>query len=151
MLKCRPESLWNWDFQISGSSAGIASTKLDRWKEDGAIEYAGRPYSITKRKGVGLGRWILMANSVIYAEAQVLSIGISKIEITTPGLSLLAKAYPFNRTYDFFISKEKVGTIEPAHLLTRYSTIDFKEGVPELTQIFCFWVAAIKWYYASQD
>jgi hypothetical protein len=151
MLKCQPESLWNWDFRISGSSTGPVRTLLDRKTEGGVIEYAGHHYSITKRKGVGLAHWTLTADSVIYAEAQVLGMVISKIEITTPGLLLLAKAHLFNRTYEFFLAEEKVGMIEPAYLLTRHSTIDFKESVPELTQIFCFWVAAIKWYYASQD
>jgi len=151
MLKCRPESLWSWDFQITGSPTGPILTKLDRKTEDGSIAHAGRQYPITKTKGAGLGHWALMADTAIHAEAQVISIGISKIEFTTRGGLLTAKAAPFNRTYEFFIAEKKVGTIEPAHLLTRNSTIDFSEGVPELTQVFCFWVAAIKWYYASQD
>jgi hypothetical protein len=151
MLKCRPVSIWSWNFEISGSSTGPILTSLDRETGGGTIDHAGHRYAITKQKGRGLGQWTMKADATTYAEAMVMSVGISKIEFTTPAGVLKAKALPFNRTYDFFAQERQVGTVRPHHLLTRKSTIYFTGEVAELTQVFCFWVAAVHWYYGSQD
>jgi hypothetical protein len=150
MLKARPKSLWSWNFIIPGASRGDMFTTLDQKSEGGTIGLAGRTYAIAKQK-IGLGQWTVTAGATTYAEARITGQVISKMEITAPEGLLLAQAPPFSRTYDFTLLEKKVGTIKPAHLLTRESTIDFSGNVSELTQVFCFWMAALKWYYGSQD
>jgi hypothetical protein len=149
-MKAKAKSLWSWDFQISGSSTCAISTTLNRKTEGGTIAYAGQTYVIENQK-VGRGPWRLILNAQNYAEARVIPGLLSKMEIKTPETSLTAEAPLLSRSYDFSILEKKVGTISPGHLLTRESSIDFGSDVGELTQVFCFWMAALQWYYGSQD
>jgi hypothetical protein len=150
MLKARAKAFWSWDFQISGSSTGDVLTTLNRRTECGTIVYAGHTYEVAKQKA-GREYWKLILDAQNYAEARGIPGLFSKIEIKTPEISLTAEAPLLSRRYDFSILERKVGTIAPGHLLTRESTIDFDGDVGELTQVFCFWMAALKWYYSSQD
>lgn len=150
MMKARAKSFWNWDFQISGSSTGAISTTLDQKTENGTIAHAGQTYAVAKQK-TGLGHWTLTLDAQTCGEAQITGIGVSKIEFTVPEGLLEATALPFSRRYDFSMLEKKVGMISPGHLLTRESIIDFDGAVGELTQVFCFWMAALKWYHGSQD
>ena len=131
----------------------MVMTRLNTKTEEGVIEFAGHSHPIHKEKLPDLrhGIWSLMSDATKVAEAKTIGSVISTIEFSTPDGVLTAKATPFSRLYEFSKSDKMVGTITPAHLLTRKSIIDFKEPVPELIQIFCFWMAALKWYHAAQD
>ncbi|WP_170157129.1 hypothetical protein [Roseimicrobium gellanilyticum] len=55
----------------------------------------------------------------------------------------------FRCRYDLFSGDERVGSIWPAHAFTKRAYIDCDTAVPEYTQLFAFWIAALTWRSAG--
>jgi hypothetical protein len=43
------------------------------------------------------------------------------------------------------------GSIRPIHLFTRRAVIECSDDVPELVQLFCFWLIALMWRRAQKN
>jgi len=57
----------------------------------------------------------------------------------------------FSRRYDILSDGHPAGTIQPAHSFTRRAFIDCTPEVPELAQLFSFWLAALTWRRAAHN
>lgn len=151
MLSCVPQSFLNWNFEITGSRADPSFITMDFLSEQGTITHVGATYRIQKQGWLS-GTWLLISGAEALVTAVKPSAWLRAFEITTREGSLLLKAQsPLTRCYDIFSEGRNIGTIFPAHPFTRRSTIECDTAVPELTQLFCFWLVALTWRRSRQN
>jgi hypothetical protein len=151
MLTCIPKSLCSWDFRVSGPSSGSASLTFHRCTEYGSIVNGGSELSIRKHDTID-NYWILERDGKPCAEARQPNALIRSFEVSSGATRFTLKAQsPHTRCYDIHADGQVVGTIRPAHGLTRRAFIECGSSVPELLQLFAFWLAALTWRRAADD
>jgi hypothetical protein len=152
MLTCEPRSPFNWNFRITGGKAGVAETSMFAMQERGQIRYGGEIYEVRKQGWLS-GRWDLVKGGEVVATAHkpdalqrrfVIRAG-EKLRFTAQAQS------PFGRSYSLGSGGQVFGTIAPEHLFTRRTTIRCTPLLPELAQIFAFWLAALTWRRAAES
>ena len=60
-------------------------------------------------------------------------------------------AAPIGRTFHISTAGTTQGTIRPAHPFTRRAFVECNDSVPELVQLFAFWLAALTWKRAAKN
>jgi len=145
MLTCIPRSLISWDYQVSGLSSGLAELGYDYLTEQGDISFSGAQFSVRKH-GFMSGHWSLDQEGKSCADAIKPSAMFRLFEVSTDEVQLTVKAQSaFTRCYDIISGGHVVGTIQPAHVFTRRALIDCDSAVPEVVQLFSFWLVALTW------
>ena len=148
---CIPKSLCSWDFRISGTSNGSACVAFYRRTEEGSIANGGIELPIRKH-GMINGYWILERDGKTFAEARQPNALLRKFEISSGAVRLALKAQSaHSRCYDIHADGQIVGTIRPVHPMTRRAVIACSSSVPELLQLFSFWLAALTWRRSADD
>lgn len=151
MLTCTPLSFFSWDFQILGLSSGPAILAFDFLTEQGSISLGGADYSVCKH-GLLSGHWTLERGGETCADAQKPSALFRSFEVRSGATLLTLKARSaFTRAYDMIVDGSAVGTIQPIHPFTRRAHIECDSRVPEIAQLFSFWLAALTWRRAAQN
>ena len=148
MLTCIPRSVFWWNFDVEGGAAGTSALTFDFFTERGTINHAGTEYSVCKYGWLS-GQWGLESGGQTHMRAQKLSPLLRKFEIQEGNHIFILRAMPFTRCYDILQNDSIIGTISPAHFLTRRATIDCRGDLSELGQLFCFWIAVITWRRAA--
>jgi len=119
--------------------------------EQGTISLAGVELQVSKH-GWTSGHWTLERNGESYVDAQKPSVMFRSFDLTCGGEKFVVKARsPFSRCFDILSEGKVVGAIQPAHLFTRRATINCSDNVPELAQLFAFWLAVILWRRQSRS
>jgi hypothetical protein len=73
-------------------------------------------------------------------------------DVRAGGVQLTVKAQSsFTRSFEILSDDSVVGTIRPVHPFTRRASIECGPSVPELVQLFSFWLAALTWRRAAQN
>lgn len=151
MLTCIPQSLCSWDFRVSGASSGPAALAFNFFTEQGSISLGGIELSVRKH-GPLSGYWTLERDGAACADAQKPNALFRSFEVHSGAVQLTVKAHaPVTRCYDILTRGSIVGTIRPVHPFTRRAFIDCKPTVPELAQLFSFWLAVVTWRRAANS
>lgn len=150
MLICNPKSFFSWSFEITGSTRGAASVDFDIFGESGTITHAETPYRVQKQGWLS-GTWSVSSGSEVLATAVKPSAWTRAFEISSMDTPLLVKAgSPLGRSYEMISGGRVIGTISPTHPFTRRSTIACEDQIPELIQLFSFWLAVMTWRRSRQ-
>jgi hypothetical protein len=151
MLTCVPQSLCSWDYRILGASAGSAALTFYFLTEQGTISLGGAEHSVRKHGWLS-GHWTLECDGDIYADAEKPSAMFRSFEIRTSEMKLTIKAQSaFTRAYEILAGGSVVGTIRPVHTFTRRAFIECSSSVPELAQLFSFWLVVLTWRRAANN
>jgi hypothetical protein len=150
MLKCIPQSLFTWDFQVQGAAGGAAALDFNFFTEQGDIRYGATHYNVVKH-GPFSGEWTMEKGGEVCARAVKANPLTRVFDVHEAGGAFQLKAVPLMRTFDILQNGNVIGTISPEHFLTRASTIDCGPEVSEPGQLFCFWLAALMWRRAARD
>ena len=145
MLLCTPRSVFSKQYRVHNGQGGRGEVEYRIATEQGSISWGGETYEVRKH-GPGSGYWTLERGDDILADAQKSSVVRRRILVETSSIKLeLHPQSSFRRAFDALEDGVVSGSIEPAHPFTRRATLDFRPGVPERIQLFCFWLAALMW------
>ena len=151
MLTCLPKSLCNWNFEVTGSPAGRASVNFDFFTEQGDISLGGSSFAVRKH-GPFSGHWTLENGGQIIVEANKPNALFRSFELQVGNVQFTVKARSaFTRSFDFSIGGQNVGVIRPAHPLTRRAFIECAAEIPDLAQLFAFWLVVLTWKRAANN
>jgi hypothetical protein len=151
VLTCIPQSLCTWNFQILGTSAGSAELTFNFFTEQGSLSLGHMEFAVRKH-GPLSGRWTLERDGQTAADAHKPSALFRRFELSSAGVHLTVKAQSaFTRGYDIFSGGRLLGTIRPAHPFTRRAFIECTSEIPELAQLFSFWLAVVTWRRAANN
>ena len=149
VLTATPSSIFGWDFEIDGPFSALAS--FNWLGESGRIQIGGDTYDIVKQGWLS-GEWTLELGGVVYARGQKTGVFGRSIEIVAAGTTLSLRAQtPFTRGFDIDANGAYVGSVTPDHAFTRRSKIAISETVPEVLQVFAFWLIALLWRRQSRS
>jgi hypothetical protein len=166
MLTCVPESWSNWNFDITGTSADPARTTLAGntlagqtlagITDYGTILFGGDVF-VVKKQGLLTPIWELKAGSKVGATGQK-SLGISPIgwrpsfEVQAGDLCITLETQRLSSLqYNILLSSNIVGTIaRKGRWFPKWPAfVECTVEVPELVQLFCFWLAMQSWRQAG--
>jgi hypothetical protein len=151
MLTCVPLSLCLWDYRVLGATGGPAVLTFDFFTEQGSIQLGDAEFTVRKH-GPLSGHWTLEHGDRTLADATKPSAMFRSFELRIHDLHFTVKAQSaLTRCYDVFSGDRRVGTIQPLHPMTRRASIECAPAVPELAQLFAFWLAVITWRRAAQS
>ena len=151
MLTCIPKNFCTWDYRVLGASAGSAVLAFNFFTEQGSISLGSTEFTVRKH-GAFSGNWSLEHNGQTEADAQKPSALFRSFDIRIQDITLTLKAQSaFTRSYDIFLGQQSVGVIRPAHAFTRRAFIECNSDIPELAQLFSFWLVAITWRRAANN
>jgi hypothetical protein len=149
MLTCLPKSLCSWDYRVLGAEGGAAELTFSWVSEQGTIRLGADEFEVVKH-GPLSGRWTLESGGQVVAVAQKPSAMFRAYELSMAGLDFVVQPQSaFTRCFDIVFAGQAVGSIRPAHLFTRRAFIECNSQVPELVQLFAFWLTAIAWRRAA--
>jgi hypothetical protein len=146
MLTCLPESLCSWNYRVLGARGGAASLRFN-YREHGVIALGSEQFAIVKH-GMFNSHWTLERNGEVIADACKPSAFSREFQITAKedGGCMTVKARSmFSRGFELCANGAVVGTVEPIHAMTRRAVVNASEIVPELGQLFAFWLIALSW------
>lgn len=145
MLTCIPLSLCSWDYQITDAVGGTGAVKFDFMGEEGSISL-GTATHLVRKHGWLSGHWSLDQGGEVALDAHKPSAFAQCFELTGNGLNLTVKSQSgFTRSFDIVRGDTTVGTIYPAHAFTKRAFVECDPSVPELVQLFSFWLAVLMW------
>jgi hypothetical protein len=144
MLTCVPRSLCSWNFVVRDPS-DVGAIEFNFFSEQGTIHYGPSQFEVRKHGWLS-GRWTLEDGSQTLLEAVKPNAFFRRFEVRDAVDSyLLSAGSPLGRSFELSSGGRTVGQLYPAHAFTRRAFIDCAASVPEITQIFCFWLVALTW------
>jgi len=151
VLTCLPKSLCSWDYRVLGAEDGPAELTFSWVSEQGTIRFGADEFEVVKH-GPLSGHWTLESGGQVIASAQKPSAVFRAYELSMAGADFAVKPQSaFTRCFDIEFAGQVVGSIRPAHPFTRRAFIECNSQVPELVQLFAFWLTAIAWRRAAQN
>jgi len=151
MLTCIPQSICSWDFRVSGASSGPAALTFNFLTEQGGISVGGTELTVRKHGWLS-GRWSLERGGDPCADAHKPNAMLRSFEVRSGAVQLTVTAQSaFTRCYDIRSDGSVIGTILPAHPFTRRAFIECSSSVPDLLQLFSFWLAVLTWRRAAAN
>lgn len=151
MLTCLPKSLCTWSFRVLGGASGPAELAFDFFTEQGSLSLGDGEYDIRKH-GWTSGHWSIERNGQVCADARKPSAFLRHFEIRTGDVTIMSAAdSPLTRCYTLLADGREIGAIRPAHPFTRRAVIECDPSVPELVQLFAFWLAVLTWRRAAHN
>jgi hypothetical protein len=145
MLTCLPMSLCSWNYRVRGLPAGEGATAINVLSEQGSLSIGGATYEVVKH-GPMSGHWTLEAAGQIVAEARKPSAMFRTIVVTCGEAALTVQAAsPFTRVFELTVGEGVVGSVRPVHLFTRRALMECDAAVPQLAQMFAFWLVVLSW------
>jgi hypothetical protein len=151
VLTCLPQSLCSWNYRVVGAEAGLVELSFNWFTEQGSIHFGEDEFEVRKH-GPLSGHWTLEHDGQVVAAGRKPSAMFRSFDLSMAGVNFTVKAQsPLTRCYEILFEGRAVGTIWPAHLFTRRAFIECNSQVPELVQVFAFWLAAITWRRAAKN
>lgn len=165
MLECTPHSVFSWNYSVSGLQLGGAELTFEPLSDRGAITLdraaldraaiagaaidgatiAGARFGIRKQGWLDAS-WTLEHDGDTVAVAKRRSLLGRSFDLSHAGAVLLLKPQTLLvRDYHLLLGDTVVGTIEPEHPLTRKARVRCDATVPEMVQLFSFWLVAMIW------
>ena len=151
MLTCLPQSLCSWDFRVPDAASGPAALTFNFFSEQGSLTLGGLEHSVRKH-GPLSGHWTLERAGAVSAEARKPNALSRSFEVRCGDAPLRVEAQSAStRSFNLLAAGSVVGTIQPAHPFTRRAFIECGAAVPELAQLFSFWLVVVTWRRAAND
>jgi hypothetical protein len=151
MLTCVPQSLCLWDYRVLGAAGGPAALTFNFFSEQGSIWLENAEFAVRKH-GPMSGHWTLEHGGRTIADAVKPNALFRSFELQVHDLHFTVRAQTaFTRCYDVLYGDRRVGTIQPMHPFTRRACVECSPEVPELGQLFAFWLAVITWRRAAKN
>jgi hypothetical protein len=153
MVTCLPVSMCSWNYRVLGLPAGEGRTEINLFSEQGWLSLGGTSYDVVKQ-GPFSGQWTLERDGEIFAQARKPSSMYRMMLVTLGGATLAVQPEsPFTRVFevreilhtDRRDEERVVGTVRPVHPLTRRGEMSCDASVPQLAQLFVFWLVAMSW------
>lgn len=145
MLTCLPQSFCTWNYRVPNTSLGTAKLNFNFFSEQGGIHFDVQNYDVRKH-GIASGLWTLETNGRVLADGKKTSLLFRTFEIVAGDRRLALKPQSaFTRCFDILESGRVQGTIRPKHPFTRRAVISCSSDVPEIVQLFCFWLVVVIW------
>ncbi|MEZ0275300.1 MAG: hypothetical protein ACAH88_10380 [Roseimicrobium sp.] len=145
LLTCLPKSFFSYDYRVLGTSLGDAEVQFGVCSKPGKI-CLGQDALAARMHSWFTGRWTLEKEGCVCVEARQPRLLRRVFELNGEGGKFTLQAQSaFRCRYDLFSGEERVGSIWPAHAFTKRAYIDCDTAVPECTQLFAFWIAALNW------
>jgi hypothetical protein len=131
---------------VFGLSTGAGHLSFTTFGESGGISLEdGAEFSIVKQ-GWLQRRWTLERGGMVCAEAQKPSAFFRTFAVQTDAVTFTVQAASaFSRIFHIAMEGVVVGVIRPAHVFTRRAFVECDPALPEVAQLFAFWLAAISW------
>ena len=150
MLTCVPQSLCSWDFRVLGASANAALT-FDFFTEQGGISL-GQTELAVRKHGPLSGHWTLERDGMVAIDANKPNALFRSFDLSAGAIHFTLKAQsPITRCYEILSDNQIAGTICPVHPFTRRAVIECNPTIPEIAQLFSFWLAVITWRRAARN
>ena len=150
-MTCIPQSLCTWNFRVLEATAGPAALTFNFLSEQGSIFLGPAEFAVRKH-GPLSGHWTLERDGRTDAEARKPSALFRSFEVKAESVSLIVKAQSaLTRSFDILAGGRVAGTIRPAHPFTRRAFIECAPEIPELAQLFSFWLVVITWRRAANN
>ena len=143
MLTCLPLGFCSWNYRVQGATQEAILT-FDWLTEQGALHLGARECRIVKH-GWTSGRWTLEDDTGVLAEAQKLSAFSRTMEIRAGEYTLTARGKMFSRQFTLESGGQSIGLVAPMHMFTRRARVECGTDVPEMVQLFTFWLVALMW------
>ena len=151
MLTCIPQSICSWNFRVPDASSGPALVEFNFLTEQGRIVLGNVEYAVRKHGWLS-GKWTLERNGECVVESLKPSALFRSFDVEAGTIKLTVKARSaLGRSYEILANGNLAGTIQPAHAFTRRAFIDCDSSIPELVQLFSFWLAALTWKRAAKS
>jgi hypothetical protein len=153
MIRCKPRSLFSWDFLLEGEGH-TASMDINWLSEQGLIQADGVSYGIEKH-GVFSGNWSMVVDGTRKTEiAAALKSSVlgRALEISSPmgDLNLIPESM-FSRRFRVERDGLVIARIIPEHMFTRRSKIELHGTDLDFPTIcFSFWLVLISWRRSRQ-
>jgi hypothetical protein len=169
MLTCTPLSLCSWNYRVVGLPAGEGMTELYMLSEQGRLSLGGAAYEVVKH-GPMSGHWTLEGGGRVVAEARKPSAMYRTMVVSCGEAALTVRAAsPFTRVFEVLVGESDVdgaaardvddaadrvshgaadrvvGSVRPVHSFTRRAIMECDAAVPQLAQMFVFWLVAMSW------
>jgi hypothetical protein len=138
----------SWNYRITGADAGPAAVTFG-FTEHGTISLGNETFDVRKQGWLS-GHWTLEQQDIVRAEATKRTM-VRTFDVAYDGLSFVVQAEMMSRCFEILSGDAVVGTIRPAHMLTRRAFVECDAVVPELIQLFAFWLAALTWRRAARN
>ena len=136
---------------MTGASGGPASIVLNFFTEQGSIGFGATTFAVRKH-GPLSGRWTLESEDQVIAEANKPDALFRTFEVRADHVRFTVRAQSaFTRSYDIALDEREVGVIRPAHPFTRRAFIECAPDVPEIGQLFAFWLVVLTWKRAANN
>lgn len=146
-----PKSVFSWDYQVNGPSAGPAELTFNFFTEQGLIHVHDQQLQIEKQ-GFMSGHWIMRRNGTFAAEAKKPNAFFRSFDLRHgQGDWTLRARSPFTRAFELVSGPTVVGTISPAHPFTRRSFLECRPTVPDEVRLFGFWLVVLSWRRARRN
>ncbi len=148
MIDCRPQGICSWNYFLSGGG-WQAAVRLSGMREQGAIEIAGREFTVRKH-GFASGSWRLESGGRVLLTAQKSNPFTRTFVISGHDTDAEMRAVSaFSRGMSL-MSRDTDCRIQPRHPFTRRATIVGRCPDPVLT-CFAFWLTVITWRRATRN
>jgi hypothetical protein len=150
VLICHPAGFFSWNYSVEGASAPAELT-FNHWSEQGTITLGSVEYAVRKQ-GLFSGAWTLEAPDGTYASADEPSFFFRRFELRSAYANLrVAARSAFTSSFDLESDSRLVGHIRVAHAFTYRAHIECDNTIPELDQLFAFWLVVLTWRRAASS
>ena len=120
------------------------------FRAHGSIQH-GLIHHDVRKQGLFSEHWTLERHGQRIAEAHKDSF-IRRYTVSADcGVFVVQAEGIFTRDFEILCGESVAGTIRPAHGFTRRAFIHCSDAVPEICQLFAFWLTALSWKRASES
>lgn len=150
MLHCYPRSLFSRHYDVvAAGTASFGEVNMRAMTEQGSIVWDGVEWEVRKH-GPASGYWTLQAGDTYFADAQKDSSlkRVMRVETKEHKLDLRPRS-SISSKFEVHRDGQLVGTIKRASVFSRRAYVECDEDIPELLQLFCFWLVRLMWRRAQ--
>jgi hypothetical protein len=140
-----PRHWFSWNFRVM-DSVGMpwAEIGLSSWRERGSVSVENRQYRVT-REGL-TGPFVLLGASGESARASKASVFKQEFTLAIGGRDYtLKKSSWWGREFALWDGATRVGSVVPAHWLSRRALVDLPEDLPAWARAFVVWLTLLMW------
>jgi hypothetical protein len=151
MLSCVPRSIFSGDYDVMKNDMREGAIVFNWGSEQGEIELHGQVYYIVKKSMFG-GPWSLLGGDLEILVAEKPSAFAREMEIRGDGgVTRITASSMFSSDFEITHDSAHAGTICREGLFSRRAIINCSDSMPQLTQLFAFWLVALMWRRAARS
>ncbi|MCC5844696.1 MAG: hypothetical protein JJU05_10635 [Verrucomicrobia bacterium] len=152
MLTAKHPSLFSSNYEVEGLRTGVnVQVRFRALSSNGHLIQGDKIWE-TKKKGVLSGSWVLESGGQVLMEAGRTKLLRSEYELSIGAVRYILKHQGFLSTaFELIQDGRRVGTIARQGIFSTKVLIDCGPDVPELVQLFAFWLVADIWRRSNRN